>query len=260
MIREDLPFQVESGVARFQFTGDDRPERYDLLLVTTCRHAFANPEVHRIEVDVPTDDRPRRQALHRAGFRMEAFRRQRLRGPDGTLRDEAGYALLRGEAGGAAGFTGVMNSVTPRKRAIAHVLLTDEEGAICLLETSFKTDWELPGGILNVAESPRQGAAREAKEELSYDISVGRLLVVDWLAPYLGWEDALNLIFDGGVLNQRSKLLLQPDLREIRSVHWLSPANAADRMAPFARGRLSAALAAREEGRTLYLEAGQRIS
>jgi hypothetical protein len=31
-------------------------------------------------------------------------------------------------------------------------------------------------------------------------------------------------------------------------------------MAPFAQGRLRAALDAREEGRTLYLEAGVRIS
>ena len=260
MIRDALAFRVENGVAQVEFTGDDRPERYDLLLVTTCRHAFADPGVHRIELDVAIDDRPRRHALHRAGFRMEALRRQRLKGPDGGLRDEAGYSLLRGEAGGSAGFTGVMNSVTPRKRAIGHLLLTDAQGDVCLLETSFKVDWELPGGILNVAETPRQGVIREVFEELSYGVSVGRLLVVDWLAPYLGWEDALELIFDGGVLPERSKQLLRPDLREIRSVHWLSPQNAADRMAPFARGRLAAALAAREEGRTLYLEAGERIS
>jgi hypothetical protein len=97
-------------------------------------------------------------------------------------------------------------------------------------------------------------------EELSHTVSVGRLLVVDWLAPYLGWEDAVELIFDGCEMPARSVPLLRPDLREIRAVHWLEPQEAAARMAPFARGRLLGALAAREEGRTLYLEAGVRIS
>lgn len=260
MTSDHLPTSVRDGVASVDFRGDDAVERYDLLLATTRRLAFDDDTVRRVEVDVCTDDHPRRRALHRAGFRLEGVARQAASGPDGPL-DIARYALLRGEAdSGHEAFTAVMNTVTARKRVISHLLVTDEAGRVCILETTFKADFELPGGILEVGESPREGLVREVEEELNHTVSVGRLLVVDWLAPYLGWEDAVELVFDGRHMPARSVPLLRPDLREIRAVHWLHPDEAAARMAPFARGRLHAALEARTLERTLYLERGARIS
>ena len=259
MIREVLPYVLDDGVAVIDFRGDDHTERYHLLLVNTIRLAFG-AGARRVEVTICAADSPRRRALHRAGLRLEGVLRERLLTPDGPS-DLLSYARLASDrVDGPEGFTGVMNTVTPRKRLISHMLLTDDAGRVCVLETTFKPDFELPGGILNVGETPRQGLVREVQEELSHAVSVGRLLVVDWLAPYLGWEDAVELIFDGREMPDASKPLLRPDLREIRAVHWLEPDAAVARMAPFAQGRLRGALAAREEGRTLYLEAGQRIS
>lgn len=260
MIRDALPVVVADGVASADFGGDDAPQRYDLLLTTTLRLAFEDPAIRRVELGVRLDDKVRRRALHRAGFRMEGVSRQAVATPEGPA-DVARYAILRDEElSGAEGFTAVMNTVTARKRVISHLLLTDEAGRVCILETSFKPDFELPGGILEVGESPREGLVREVREELGHTVSVGRLLVVDWLSPHLGWEDAVELIFDGCQMPARSVPLLRPDLKEIRAIHWLEPDAAAATMAPFARGRLFAALAARDEGRALYLEAGERVS
>ncbi len=260
MIRDSLSFTVADGTASVDFSGDDSVERYDLLLVTTCREAFDDATVRRVELSVAATDTARRRALHRAGFRLEGSARARRLSATGPV-DELWYGLLRtDEVSGRAGFTAVMNTVTGRKRVISHLLLTDEADRVCVLETTFKPDFELPGGILEVGESPRVGLVREVREELSHTVSVGRLLVVDWLPPYLGWEDAVELIFDGCQMPARSVSLLRPDGREIRAVHWLQPEAAIEKMAPFARGRLRSALAAREEGRTLYLEAGERIS
>lgn len=260
MIRDSLPFVVADGNAMVDFGGDDGSERMHLLLVNTCQLAFDEPGVLRVETSVALSDRARRRALHRAGFRLEGVARDRWITAEGRD-DQAWYARLRDEpAEGREAFTAVMNTVTARKRVISHLLLTDEDGRVCILETTFKPDFELPGGILEVGESPRVGLVREVEEELGHTVSVGRLLVVDWLAPYLGWEDAVELIFDGREMPPASVHLLQADLREIRAVHWLPPGDAAATMAPFARGRLLAALEAREAGRTLYLEAGERIS
>lgn len=260
MIREHLPFVVADGNAIVDFGGDDPSERLHLLLVNTCRLAFDDETVLRVETSVAISDRARRRALHRAGFRLEGVARGRWIAADGRL-DQAWYARLREDpAEGREAFTAVMNTVTARKRVISHLLLTDSGGRVCILETTFKPDFELPGGILEVGESPRAGLVREVEEELGHTVSVGRLLVVDWLAPYLGWEDAVELIFDGREMPPASVHLLQPDLREIRAVHWLPPEAAAATMAPFASGRLLAALDAREQGRTLYLEAGNRVS
>lgn len=258
MIPDSLPFTVSDGTARVDFTGEQSPQRYDFLLATTRRLGFADPSVRRLEVDVCVLDTPRRRALHRAGFRLEGVARAAAMGPDGPV-DVARYAVLRDEiTEGRHGFTAVMNTVTARKRVIAHLLVTGPDGRVCVLETTFKPDFELPGGILEVGESPRVGLAREIQEELSVDLTIGRLLVVDWLAPYLGWEDAVELIFDGGEL--RSPDSLRPDLKEIRSAHWLEPEAAIARMAPFAQGRLGSALAARAERSCHYLEAGVRVS
>ena len=260
MIRDALPFRVTDGIAVLDFSGDDAVERLHLLLVTTCAQAFDDPAVRRIEVGIAATDHSRRRALHRAGFRLEGTARER-RVVSGVPEDELQYARLRDdETSGRLGFTAVMNTVTPRKRLISHLLLTDGAGRVCILETTFKPDFELPGGILEVGESPRVGLVREVEEELSHSISVGRLLVVDWLAPYLGWEDAVELIFDGREMADFAIARLRPDGQEIRAIHWLDPESAISMMAPFAQGRLRAALAAREEGRTLYLEAGVRIS
>jgi 8-oxo-dGTP pyrophosphatase MutT (NUDIX family) len=258
VISDSLPFAVAAGAARVDFGGTESPQRYDLLLRTTSRLAFADPSVRRVEVDVCVADAPRRRALHRAGFRLEGIAREAAAGPDGPV-DVARYALVRGDVtDGRPGFTAVMNTVTARKRVIAHLLVTEPGGRVCVLETTFKPDFELPGGILEPGESPRAGLVREVREELSADLAVGRLLVVDWLAPYLGWEDAVELIFDGGDLY--SPGLLRPDLKEIHAAHWLEPADAIATMAPFAQGRLASALAARAERCTWYLEAGTRIS
>lgn len=220
--------------------------------------ALSDPQVHRVEMYVSADHRDYRRALHQAGFRLDGVARARRRTAVG-LADELCYSLLRSDPlQGREAATAVMNSVTARKRVIAHLLLTDSEDRVCILQTTFKPDFELPGGILEVGESPRDGLAREVREELDHRLDIGRLLVVDWLVPYLGWEDAVELIFDAGTLSDPD--LLRPDGREIASVHWLELSAAAARMAPFAQGRLRAAWSARRHGQTFYLEGGNLIS
>ena len=84
---------------------------------------------------------------------------------------------------------------------------------------------------------------------------LGRLLVADWLPPYLGWDDAVEMIFDGGRLaeSELSSLVLQPT--EIRQVRFCTLEEAAAVLTPLAHRRLSVA-AGLEPGRFAYLEEG----
>lgn len=254
-------FQVQlkaSGdVGVLEWSGRASQEVVDRAVSLAADDGLIGRGLRRIEVSLPSTDAVGRRALHRAGFRLEGTRRQAITLPDGSHGDVAFYARLADDlVYGPGGFTGVMNAVLPRKRLIAHALITDPWDRVCLLETTFKPDWELPGGIVNPLESPWDGAVREIDEELALQHPVGRVLVVDWLAPYLGWEDAVELIFDGGVLSQEQIDAIVPDPGEIRAVHWLAPDKAADKMAPFARGRMLAAVACRLGGGTQYLERG----
>ena len=54
--------------------------------------------------------------------------------------------------------------------------VTDESGRVCILETTFKPDFELPGGIVEPNESPAAGLVREMAEEMGTVLDTGRIL------------------------------------------------------------------------------------
>lgn len=91
------------------------------------------------------------------------------------------------------------NFATPR--VAAGVLFNDGNGRVLLVNPTYKKGWEIPGGYVEVGESPRAAAIREVKEELGLDIDVRNLLVLDW-APHPNEGDKLLIIFDGGQLDQ----------------------------------------------------------
>ncbi len=88
------------------------------------------------------------------------------------------------------GFRALLNSFLPRKRAIAQMLVRDPDGRVLLCQLTYKHDWDLPGGVVEVGESPRLAVGREVEEELGLDIEAGDLVLTDWLPPWGGWDDA----------------------------------------------------------------------
>jgi ADP-ribose pyrophosphatase YjhB (NUDIX family) len=137
----------------------------------------------------------------------------------------------------------------------AGALIRDEHDRVLLVEPNYKDHWEIPGGIIEVGETPSQGCAREITEELGLTREPGRLLVVDW-APHPEQGDRVLFIFDGGVLTgaDTAAIRLQPD--ELDSYVFLDPAAALDRLIPRLARRVGAALRARADGGTVYLEHG----
>ena len=69
----------------------------------------------------------------------------------------------------------------PKKRVGAGVAIVHQNLRILLVEPTYKDTWEVPGGMVELDESPRQGARRECLEELGFDVEIGRLLVIDWV-------------------------------------------------------------------------------
>ncbi|GAB0108221.1 hypothetical protein JMUB6875_72320 [Nocardia sp. JMUB6875] len=144
----------------------------------------------------------------------------------------------------------------PRKRMGAGALFVDALGRVLLVEPTYKDYWELPGGVVEAGESPGAAVVREVQEELGLRVPLGRLLAVDWVPPGLYADDGLMLIFDGGELDtgQASAIVLQPE--ELRSWAWCDEPEAATRLPDAMARRVAAAIEARVEGRTVYLEDG----
>ena len=248
----------DHGIADLSWQPGLEPDQLQSAVTALAEEALGSG-LRRIEVAVPAGDRWARRAVLRSGFRLEGTRRSVVPQDDGSYDDVMLFARLALDVvGGPHGFSGVMNTVLPRKRLIAHVLMCDAEGRILLCDTAFKDDWELPGGIVEPGEPPREGAIREVREELGLDLAVGRLLVADWLPPYLGWEDALELIFDGGQVREDDLATFSLQQNEILSASLLTLEQAAEVVTPLSHRRLSVAVG-QADGETAYLQDGRRV-
>ena len=138
-------------------------------------------------------------------------------------------------------FRALLNSFLPRKRAISQLLVRDHDDRVLLCQLTYKRDWDLPGGVVEVGESPQLAAGREVEEELALDIEPGRLLLTDWLPPWGGWDDALCLVFDGGVIDVASLDAVVRQEREIRDVRFCTLEEVRERSADFTARRVEAA-------------------
>jgi 8-oxo-dGTP diphosphatase len=145
----------------------------------------------------------------------------------------------------------ILNARLPKKRNIAQGVLRDTQGRLLLCELSYKPEWDLPGGVVDPAESPATCVEREVLEELGIAVTAGRLLAVNWLPPWRGWDDAHLFLFDLGVHETGE---LDPDRflrREIADVHWCTVEGAAAHVAPYTARMLEVAAHAEH---TAYLE------
>ncbi|MFQ6173280.1 NUDIX domain-containing protein [Oryzobacter sp. R7] len=127
----------------------------------------------------------------------------------------------------------ILNARLPKKRTIAQGVLRNPAGEVLLCELSYKKEWDLPGGVVDPGESPATCVEREVEEELGIDVSVGRLLAVNWLPPWRGWDDAILYLFDLGT-HETGELDPRRFLRrEIAGAHWVSAGAAGEHVAPY---------------------------
>jgi RimJ/RimL family protein N-acetyltransferase/ADP-ribose pyrophosphatase YjhB (NUDIX family) len=214
----------------------------------------------RVEAKVePGNDASLRVAT-RSGLRREGIRR--VEPGTGDRAETTGYVVLaRLESDPPItepeGFRALLNSFLPRKRAISQLLVRDREGRVLICRLTYKQDWDLPGGVVEVGESPRLAAGREVLEELSLDIEAGRLLLTDWLPPWGGWDDAVCLVFDGGEHDAELADGIVMQAREIRAAEFATVEQVRERCADFTARRIESALAnLAAGGGTAYVESG----
>jgi 8-oxo-dGTP pyrophosphatase MutT (NUDIX family) len=109
-------------------------------------------------------------------------------------------------------------------------------------------------------EAPDSAARRELKEELGLDITVRRLLVVDWVAPHGPWDDQIAFIFDGGTLSEDQVSTLRPHDEELSAVRFAPPKEVASVLRDRLSRRYQAALEALADGAARYLRDGEALA
>jgi ADP-ribose pyrophosphatase YjhB (NUDIX family) len=264
---------VDEGVARVTWPPELAERGWQAAVDVVRRQvALALTDHHRVEAKVPADDEEANRIATWSGLRREGIERR-------ATGDLVVYARLADDVPvhEPGGFRAILNSFLPRKRGISQMLIRAEdpgpeeagsegtsdstsqsaEPRVLLCNLTYKTDWDLPGGVIEVGESPRLGVGREVEEELALEIEPGRLLVTDWLPPWGGWDDALCLVFDGGAHPSSIVDRIVPQAREIRKAEFLTLAEIDERATDFTARRIRSALAALREDGPRYVESGR---
>ena len=242
------PISVSSGdgVARLQWVGEVNTDELRREV------AEALTEHSRVEALVGAGDAVGQRAATWAGLHREGVRRGV--GPDGQPQDQIVFARLVTDAPvhEPGGFRALLNSFLPRKRAISQMLVRDPDGRVLLCQLTYKRDWDLPGGVVEVGESPRLAVQREVEEELGLEIEPGDLLLTDWLPAWGGWDDAVCLVFDGGTRSAALADVVKQE-REIRDVRFCTLEEVDELAADFTARRVRAAVG----GDQPYTESGR---
>ena len=122
------------------------------------------------------------------------------------------------------------------------------------MQPTYKPNWEIPGGVTEENESPREGAAREVLEELNLELSIGRLLVVDYTSENEEYTEALMWVFNGGILNDTQILSIKLPASELESYRVVDLIELEKFVIPRMFRRVEQAFHALQNNQILYLE------
>lgn len=224
------------------------------------RYAFDELGLVRLTAHVDPGNLTSLRVASRSGLRREGLLRQRET-TGGRRSDHVVLARLVDDPDPrtAEGFRALLNAGLPRKRAISQLLVRDQKNRVLLCQLTYKKDWDLPGGVVEVGESPALAVSRECLEELGLELAAQDLLAVDWLPSWSGWDDAVCLVFDGGVHEPAIVERIVPEAREIRTAEFCDLDQVRERCADFTARRIESALEVAERtatGGAAYLEGG----
>lgn len=196
----------------------------------------------RIETHVDPEDEDAQRIATFSGLMREGVARSVDDGSDRIV-----YARLADDTpvDDPAGFRRLLNSFLPRKRGISQMLVRasgSPADRVLLCQLTYKKDWDLPGGVVEVGESPMIAVGREVEEELGLKITPGPLVLTDWLPPWGGWDDAICLVFDGGTHDESIVEKIVRQKREIRSAKFCTIEEVHELCADFTARRIVSAL------------------
>lgn len=180
-------------------------------------HAFGELGMTRVEARVPVERTSDIRAASISGLRREGILRGAGSDPDRVL---LARLIDDPEVFSRDGFIAILNAGLPTKRVISQGLLRDEQGRVLLCELTYKQEWDLPGGVVEVDEAPALGLVRELQEELGITVEIKSLITVNWLPAWRGWDDACIFLFDLGVVDSTVTAEMQLQQTEIKSVQW----------------------------------------
>ncbi len=141
----------------------------------------------------------------------------------------------------------------------AGCLLFNKRDQLLLVKPNYKPGWEIPGGVVEQNESPKQCCQRELLEEIGLNRDIGRLLVIDYNSAANPKTESLMFIFDGGTLSESEIAAIQLQEDELSTFAFFAQNTLPDAMTKTLKSRVMAALQRRSVKNELYLENQQIV-
>ncbi len=104
---------------------------------------------------------------------------------------------------------------------VAQKVVIEHEGKILLSRDVGIDVWDSPGGRLHKEEKPKEGLAREVKEEIGVEIEIGEVFYTDVFLPVnpnKSMRPRFMLCYRGTLKDPSQSFVLAPD--EIAEVKW----------------------------------------
>lgn len=223
--------------------GDDATAAVNRAL----RWAFSSG-YRRVETAIPATDRTALVTAEAVGLRREGTSRRGtwLAGEDVDL---VRVARLIDDVDPTVDALPTLASGFHRSLTAAGLLVSDPQGRVLLLTTSYKPEWEIPGGLGEPGEGPLATVRRESREELGVELEPGDLLLVQATPATDRRPDLLAMIFDGGTHDPSLVDSLQFADGEITGATWCDADLVREHASPLLAERILAILAARADGR-----------
>jgi ADP-ribose pyrophosphatase YjhB (NUDIX family) len=145
-----------------------------------------------------------------------------------------------------------------KKRMGSGCLLFNQRNEVLLVKPTYKPVWEIPGGVVEQNESPKQCCQREVFEEIGLNREIGPLLVVDYNSHCEAKTESIMFVFDGGTLlgSEISAIQLQDD--ELSECAFFGQDTLPEAMTKTLKARVLAAWRQRSQSQAIYIENQQK--
>ena len=142
----------------------------------------------------------------------------------------------------------------PKKRIAAGALFFNENNELLIVKPTYKDYWQIPGGVVEKDESPRDGCIREVKEEIGLDIDIKKFLCADYIYISSEEREGIIFIFYGGILTPFQIENIKLPKEEISECKFLKTEEALPLLSKIAERRIAKSLEVLKNDTPVYSE------
>lgn len=142
----------------------------------------------------------------------------------------------------------------PKKRMASGVLFLNNKNEILILKPTYRDGWNIPGGIIELNESPLTTAKREVLKEIGLKISDLKLLCVEYAPEKNIKTESLLFVFYGGTVSEEQIELFTLPPEEISEFRFVADHDVCKLLPEYLSMRVRLGLQALQNNTVYYTE------